>query len=41
MADFMFIVVVITGFFTLCVALVIGCDAIVRSGDEDTPEVTQ
>lgn len=33
MADIVFIVVVI-GFFALCAALVVGCDRIVRSGDD-------
>lgn len=37
MADFAFIVVVIIGFFALCAALVVGCDRIVRSGDDGTP----
>ena len=37
MADFVFVVVVIIGFFALCAAFVMGCDRIVRSGD-DTPE---
>lgn len=41
MADFLYIVVGIIGFFAICVALVLGCDVIVRSGDEDAPEVTQ
>jgi hypothetical protein len=46
MADFMFVVVVIIGFFALCAALVVGCDRIVRSGDDGTQpaeasEVTQ
>jgi hypothetical protein len=36
MADIVFIIVVI-GFFALCAALVVGCDRIVRSGD-DVPE---
>ena len=34
MADVIFVVVVIIGFFTLCAAFVVGCDRIVRSGDE-------
>jgi hypothetical protein len=34
MADLVYIVVVIIGFFALCVAFVIGCDRIVRSGDD-------
>jgi hypothetical protein len=43
MADIVFIVVVIIGFFALCAALVVGCDRIVRSGDDgsiatSTPE---
>jgi hypothetical protein len=45
MADFMFVVVVIIGFFALCAAFVLGCDRIVRSDDEGGPvaatEVTQ
>jgi hypothetical protein len=45
MADIVFIVVVIIGFFALCTALVVGCDRIVRSGDDgsqldSTTEVT-
>jgi hypothetical protein len=41
MADFLFIVVVIIGFFALCAALVVGCDRIVRSADEgSTPAST-
>jgi hypothetical protein len=44
MADIVFIVVVIIGFFALCAVLVVGCDRIVRSGDDgsqpaSTPEV--
>jgi hypothetical protein len=34
MADFMFVVVVIIGFFALCAAFVVGCDRIVRAGDD-------
>jgi hypothetical protein len=34
MADFVFVVVVIIGFFALCAALVVGCDRIVRAGDD-------
>jgi hypothetical protein len=34
MADIVYIVVVIIGFFALCAALVVGCDRIVRSGDD-------
>jgi hypothetical protein len=37
MADIVFIVVVIIGFFALCTAFVAGCDRIVRSGDDSTP----
>ena len=37
MADVIFVVVVIIGFFALCAAFVVGCDRIVRSGD-DAPE---
>lgn len=41
MADIVFIVVVIIGFFALCTALVVGCDRIVRSGDDgSTPAST-
>ncbi len=40
MADLLFIVVGIIGFFALCTALVRGCDAIVRSGEEEAPEAT-
>jgi hypothetical protein len=39
MADVVFIIVVI-GFFALCAALVVGCDRIVRSGDDGTPTGT-
>ena len=38
MADIVFIVVVI-GFFALCAALVVGCDRIVRSGDDGSQSV--
>ena len=38
MADFMFVVVVIVGFFALAWALVIGCDRIVGP-DEDLGEL--
>ncbi len=46
MADIVFIVVVIIGFFALCAAFVVGCDRIVRSGDDgseaaSSTEVTQ
>ena len=46
MADIVFIVVVIIGFFAVCTALVVGCDRIVRSGDDgsesmSSSEVTQ
>jgi hypothetical protein len=34
MADIVFVVVVITGFFAVCAAFVRGCDRIVRSGDD-------
>lgn len=34
MADIVFIVGVIIGFFALCAAFVLGCDRIVRSGDD-------
>ena len=36
MADIVFVVVII-GFFALCGALVVGCDRIVRSGDDGSP----
>jgi hypothetical protein len=36
MADIILTVVVIVGFFALCAALVVGCDRIVRSGDDDS-----
>ena len=39
MADVVFVVVVIIGFFALCAAFVMGCDRIVRSsGDGAGPE---
>jgi len=46
MADLVLIVVVIVGFFALCAAFVVGCDRIVRSGDDgsqavSSPEATQ
>jgi hypothetical protein len=46
MADIVFVVVVIIGFFALCAAFVAGCDRIVRNGDDSpqtvsSPEVTQ
>ncbi len=34
MADIIFVVVVIIGFFALCAAFVVGCDRIVRSGED-------
>ena len=34
MADVVFVVVVIVGFFAVCAAFVLGCDRIVRSGDD-------
>ena len=37
MADVVIIVGVICGFFALCVALVVGCDRIVRSGEDEQP----
>jgi hypothetical protein len=40
MADIVFIVVVIVGFFALCGAFVVGCDRIVRSGDDPSPGVS-
>ena len=40
MADFVFVVVVIIGFFAVCAAFVLGCDRIVRSGD-DGPSVAR
>jgi hypothetical protein len=36
MADIVFVVVVISGFFALCAAFVLGCDRIVRRGDDGT-----
>jgi hypothetical protein len=46
MADFMYVVVVIVGFFALCAAFVVGCERIVRAGDDGaeavvSTEVTQ
>ena len=46
MADIVFVVVAIIGFFALCAAFVVGCDRIVRSGDDgsqplSSEEVTQ
>jgi hypothetical protein len=38
MADIVFIIVMI-GFFVLCAALVVGCDRIVRSGDDGSQPV--
>jgi hypothetical protein len=35
MADIVLVVVVIIGFFALAAAFVVGCDRIVRSGDDD------
>lgn len=40
MADIVFVVVVIIGFFALCAALVVGCDRIVRSGDDSSQPVS-
>jgi len=34
MADIVFVVVVIIGFFALCGAFVVACDRIVRAGDD-------
>ena len=39
MADIVFLVVVIIGFFALCAAFVAGCDRIVRSGDDGSQAV--
>ena len=39
MADLVFVVVVI-GFFALCAALVVGCDRIVRGGDEGSQQAS-
>jgi hypothetical protein len=39
MADIVFIVVVI-GFFALCAGFVVGCDRIVRSGDDGAASVS-
>jgi len=41
MADFVYIVVVIIGFFAVCAALVVGCDRIVRNGDDDPQASTE
>lgn len=38
MADVVFVAVII-GFFALCAAFVVGCDAIVRSDEDDPGEV--
>jgi hypothetical protein len=40
MADVIFVVVVIIGFFALCAAFVVGCDRIVRSGDDASAPVS-
>ena len=40
MADFVFVVVVIIGFFALCAAFVVGCDRIVRGGDDESQPVS-
>ena len=40
MADIVFVVVVIIGFFALCAAFVAGCDRIVRSGDDGSQPVS-
>jgi hypothetical protein len=37
MADIVLVVVVIIGFFALCAAFVVGCDRIVRAGDDAGP----
>jgi hypothetical protein len=39
MADVVFIIIVIA-FFALCAALVVGCDRIVRSGDDGSQPVS-
>jgi hypothetical protein len=39
MADIV-LVIVILAFFALCAALVVGCDRIVRSGDDDSQPVS-
>lgn len=39
MADFVFVAVVIIGFFALCAAFVMGCDRIVRSGEDGSSPV--
>jgi hypothetical protein len=39
MADIVFVVVVIIGFFALCAAFVVGCDRIVGSGDDSSEPV--
>lgn len=40
MADIVFVVVVIIGFFALCGAFVAGCDRIVRGGDGGSQPVS-
>ena len=40
MADVVFVVVVIIGFFALCAAFVVSCDRIVRSGDDASEPVS-
>jgi hypothetical protein len=35
-ADFVFVVVVVVGFFAACAAFVVGCDRIVRGGDGES-----
>ena len=40
MADFVFVVVVIIGFFALCAAFVVGCDRIVSGGDDASDPVS-
>ena len=40
MADIVFVVLVIGGFFALCAAFVRGCDRIVRSDDGGSQPIT-
>jgi hypothetical protein len=40
MADIVFVVIVIIGFFALCAAFVVGCDRIVRSGEDGSQPVS-
>ncbi len=40
MADIVFVVVLVIGFFALCAAFVVGCDRIVNSGDDGSQTST-